>query len=189
MSTASGNFSSFDKIQYGCGQNVLDGWLNVDGFKSYYAWHAVPQAVQDKIHRMELLDRHPFQDASFQFGFAEDFLEHLDQAESLIFLSEAFRCLRPGGVLRLSFPGLVGVLKRHYRETTFEGALTGFKEAYEMWHHKHFYSAESLETVARHLGFTGFAQVRFGESNHPALRKLDTRPDQIDLNLLVELTK
>ncbi|HRE83407.1 MAG TPA: methyltransferase domain-containing protein [Opitutaceae bacterium] len=178
-----------DKIQYGCGQNVFEGWLNVDGFKSYYAWHAVPQAVQEKIHRMELLDRHPFPDDSFRFGFAEDFLEHLDQAESLIFLSEAYRCLKPGGVLRLSFPGLEGVLRRHYRGTHHEGAVTGFKEAYEMWHHKHFYSAASLETVARHLGFSDFKQVRFGESNHAELRGLDTRPDQIDLNLMVELTK
>jgi len=189
MNSSSPQSSLPDRIQYGCGQNVFEGWLNVDGFKSYYAWHAVPQAVQEKIHRMELLDSHPFPDNSFRFGFAEDFLEHLDQAESLIFLSEAYRCLKPGGVLRLSFPGLEGVLRRHYRASSYEGAVTGFKEAYEMWHHKHFYSAASLETVARHIGFSTVAPVQFGQSQYRELCGLDTRPDQIDLNLLVELVK
>jgi len=183
------DISTFDKIQYGCGQNILEGWLNVDAFKTYYAWHAVPDRVKAQIVDVELVQRHPFPDNSFRFAFAEDFLEHLDQAEALIFLSEAYRCLKSGGVLRLSFPGLSGVLTRHYRSTDFEGAHLGFVEAFQTWHHKHFFSAESLELVSKHLGFSGFSIQDFGQSIYPELRGLETRPDQVDLNLTVELTR
>jgi len=179
----------YQKIQYGCGMNVLDGWLNVDGFKTYYPWHLVPEHLQVRIFRAELAGNHPFLSDSFGFGFAEDFLEHLDQAESLIFLCEAFRCLKHGGVLRLSFPGLAGVLKRHYRSSDFVGAFTGFKEAFETWHHKHFYSAESLLLVSQHIGYSHFRIETFGESRHEELRGLETRPEQKDLNLIVELVK
>ncbi len=178
-----------EKIHYGCGQNVLPGWLNVDGFKDYYPWQLVSPEVQAHIHRAELAGAHPFPDAVFRFGFAEDFVEHLDQAESLVFLSEAYRTLQTGGVLRLSFPGLAGVLRRHFRASNFAGASTGVHEAYTTWHHQHFYCAESLQLVATHIGFRSMVAVTFGESRHPELRGLDTRPDQIDLNLMVELTK
>ena len=176
-------------IQYGCGQNIIEGWFNVDGFKHYYAWDAVPEAVKARIVRVELVGAHPFPDNHFRFGFAEDFLEHLDQAESLIFLSEAYRCLRPSGVLRLSFPGLAGVLARHYRSSDYQGAHTGFVEAFQTWHHKHFYAEASLELVSRHIGFRRFHVAPFGESAYPELKGRETRPDQIDLNLIVELTK
>jgi predicted SAM-dependent methyltransferase len=178
-----------EKIHYGCGQNVLAGWLNVDGFKDYYPWQLVSPDVQARILRVELVGPHPFPDGTFSFGYAEDFLEHLDQPESLIFLCEAYRTLKHDGVLRLSFPGLHGVLRRHYRSSDFEGANTGNLEAFTTWHHKHFYCAESLRLVVNHIGFRAMTIVTFGESLHPELRGLDTRPDQMDLNLMVEVTK
>jgi len=105
----------------------------VDGFKHYYAWGVVLDAVKAQIIRCELVGEHPFPSNHFRFGFAEDFLEHLDQAESLIFLSEACRCLQSTGVLRLSFPGLSGVLSRHYRSSDFQGSHTGIVEAFQTW--------------------------------------------------------
>lgn len=189
MEIADIDISDYDKIQYGSGQNVIDGWLNVDAFKSYYAWNSVSVEVKARIVRMELTEHHPFPSNHFTFGFAEDFLEHLDQAESLIFLSEAFRCLKPSGVLRLSFPGLAGVLTRHYRSSDFHGAYTGFIEAFENWHHKHFYCEQSLKLVCSHIGFSDLRIVPFGDSCHRELKGRETRPDQRDLNLIVELTK
>ena len=104
-------------------------------------------------------------------------------------MSEAYRCLQPSGVLRLSFPGLAGVLARHYRSSDYQGAHTGFVEAFQTWHHKHFYAETSLELVSKHIGFRGFCVMPFGESAYPELRRRETRPDQVDLNLVVELTK
>lgn len=179
----------FDRIQYGCGMKVFDGWLNADAFKAYYAWDQVAKLVKDQIADVELTGRHPFPDNSFRVGYAEDFLEHLDQAESLLFLTEVYRTFQKGGVLRLSFPGLKGVLYRHFKVTNYDVASKGVHDAYTLWTHKHFYCYESINLVARHLGFSACVEVPYGVSSHPELHNLETRPDQADLNLVVELTK
>lgn len=178
-----------DRIHYACGWNVMNGWLNVDGFDESYPYGKVDEERAKRIYRMDLTQRHPFEPETFRFGYAEDFLEHLDQSDALIFLCEAYRCLRRGGILRLSFPGLRGVLRRHLRSSDYEGAVTCQREAYTSWWHRHFFSAEELETVAKHIGFRRFREVRYGHSKSPELRNLETRPDQADLNLICELTR
>ena len=102
------------KVQYGCGRTFFgDGWLNVD-FR-----RASPPPGR-LFHRMDLTGPHPFPDEFFDYGFSEDFIEHLTQEQSLRFLIEARRTLRPGGVLRLTFPGLEGVLRHHYVPPSYE---------------------------------------------------------------------
>jgi predicted SAM-dependent methyltransferase len=146
-------------------------------------------SVTEVFIGMDLTGRHVFPSDFFQFAFAEDFLEHLDQAESLIFLAETFRTLRAGGVLRLSFPGLQGVLRRHYRSSDWQGCVAGRYEAFSKWEHKHFFCEESLALVARHLGFSTVRFLEYGTSDHDELRDLDYRSDQKDLNIYAELTK
>ena len=170
----------FDKIHFACGGNYLKEWLNVD-FAS---------REQSNYLRLNLCELLPFPDGHFKFAFAEDFLEHLRQDDSIIFLAEAFRCLKEGGVLRLSFPGLEGVLKKHYQRidqklSVYEGKF----EAYLYWDHLHFYSRDELRTVASHVGFSKTEYVQFGESVYDELCGLDTREHQKDLNTYVELTK
>ena len=106
-----------------------------------------------------------------------------------IFLAEVHRCLRVGGVLRLSFPGLRGVLKKHYRSGGYEGAALGREEAFTPYGHEHFYCEESLELVAKHLGFADVAFVKYGESKHAELGNLEHRAGQQGLNIYAELTK
>jgi predicted SAM-dependent methyltransferase len=178
-----------DRIHYACGKNFFEGWLNVDGFDVSYPDGSVDAALAARIYRMDLSQPHPFPDGIFRFGYAEDFLEHLTQAESLIFLTECARTFSPGGVLRLSFPGLAGVLKRHFRGRTRADAEKGVHDAYTRWHHAHFYCADSITLVACGLGFSSVKVCRYGESDIPELHNRETRPDQRDLNLVVELTR
>jgi predicted SAM-dependent methyltransferase len=171
------------KAHYGSGGNLFgNGWVNIDRNPTC--------RDSTKIYMSaNLASRHPFPSDYFCFSFAEDFLEHLTQDESIIFLSEAFRCLQTGGVLRLSFPGLKGVLRRHYRSSDYEGASVGMEEAFTRWEHKHFYCEESLSIVAWHIGFSDVQFVQYGISVHEELRSLDCRIDQQDLNIYAELTK
>jgi hypothetical protein len=91
-------------------------------------------------------------------------------------------------VLRLSCPGLAGVLRRHLRSGGFGGASTCVEEAYRRWYHQHFYTFDSLQLVASHIGFSDVRRCEYGHSRYPVLKQ-DARPDQADLNLVVELTK
>lgn len=168
-----------NKVNYGCGGNIIDGWLNIDLYES-----------DAKGYRcVNLLEKHPFNDNSVLFGFSEDMLEHLNQAESIFFLSEIYRTLAPNGVMRLSFPGLEGVLQKHYSPATEKRVREGEFEAYSFWDHIHFYSQEELRTVAKHLGFRDVKFYEFGRSDHSELSNMDTREHQIGLNTHAELTK
>jgi predicted SAM-dependent methyltransferase len=172
--------SGLDKINYACGSNYLQSWLNVD------------LAGRDRVVNScqylaaNLVERHPFKSNTFRFGFCEDFMEHLPQEDSIIFLSEAFRTFKPGGVLRLSFPSLEGVLKKHYNNGEY---FVGKFEAYSFWDHRHFYSKEELILVAKQIGFSSITFVEYGQSEYSELRALDTRGEQVGLNMYVELIR
>jgi predicted SAM-dependent methyltransferase len=169
----------YRKINYGCGENIIDGWLNID----------LHDSTAQGYMRVNLLEKHPFEDNSVLFGFSEDMLEHLNQAESIFFLSEIYRTLAPGGVVRLSFPGLEGVLQKHYTPPTEKRVREGEFEAYSFWDHIHFYSREELRTVAAHLGFKTINFFDYGKSDYPELSNRDTREHQIGLNTHAELIK
>ncbi len=170
----------YDRIHYGCGENIIKGWLNVDLFE---------RTDLPGYARVDLLDRHPFHDDFFKFAFSEDLLEHFDQSDSLIFLSEAYRTLQPNGVLRLSFPGLEGILKKHYDPWNDVAAYLGKIDAYSFWEHRHFYAFEEIRLIANAIGFRNIKKVEFGVSEHKELAGLDSRHDQTDLNCRVELQK
>ena len=138
---------------------------------------------------VNVLERHPFADNSVRFGFSEDMIEHLMQGDSILALSEMYRTLAPGGILRLTFPCLEGVLHKHYTPPTAERVMQGDFEAYEFWDHIHFYSKDELRLVATHLGFRDLRFVEFHQSEYPELRGLETRDQQVGLNLYVEMTK
>lgn len=172
----------FRRVHYACGSTFFGAdWLNIDLCEGHLG--------VDNYLCVNLTERHPFPDNSFRFGFAEDFLEHLPQGESIVFLSEACRTLSQGGVLRISFPGLEGVLAKHYQKPDFDVAKLALSEAYTMWGHHHFYSRAELEMVARHIGFSKVEFCAFGKSAHPELCGLDSRADQSALNTYAELTK
>jgi len=171
--------SIYKKIHYGCGGNIIEGWLNID----------LHEADTPGYQSVNLLERHPFRNDSVQFGFSEDMLEHLTQAQSIFFLSEIYRTLEQDGVMRLSFPGLEGVLQRHYTPPTEERVRTGELEAYTFWGHVHFYSKDELTVVAKHLGFRNIEFHEFCMSNYKALSGLETRHTQSNLNIYAELTK
>ena len=176
------------RIHYACGKTILPGWLNVDGVDETFPHGRLDREEAKQIFFMDLTERHPFPDRTFEFGYSEDFLEHLSQADSLIFLSEVYRALKPGGVVRISTPGLAGVLRRHLRTPDFDGALTCREEAYTQWRHRHFYTESSIRLVAEHIGFSRMVRCEYGQSEHPELRH-DQRFGQADLNLVVELTR
>lgn len=167
------------RINYGCGQHLLKDWLNID----------LHDSNEPNYRKINLLEKHPFGNDVVKFGFSEDMLEHLTQAESIFFLSEAYRTLSKNGVLRLSFPCLEGVLKNHYSMPSETRVREGEFEAYAFWDHVHFYSKDELSLVANHIGFRKIKFVDYGKSEHLELMNLDTRKDQIGLNAYIELTK
>ncbi len=184
------DYTFYDKIHYGCGTSYFENWINVDLYdKSNVVYNQFEKNEKQNYLQMNLTEKHFFTNDLFEFGFSEDFLEHLRQEDSIIFLMECFRTFKRGGVLRLSFPGLENVLLKHYRKDEKNRAYIGKFEAYSAWDHIHFYSKEEIETVSKHIGFSEIEFKSFGESEHKELRGIDRRIEQKNLNIYVELTK
>jgi predicted SAM-dependent methyltransferase len=170
------------RIHYGCGTLAFDGWLNVDLF---------PPAGTDRAPtlRVNLVRKHPFPDDWFEFGYSEDLLEHLDQADQMVFLTEAFRTLRPGGTVRLYVPILDEVLVHHYSPCVYATAIEAKGSCYDLHGHRSFPSRADLELMARCIGFSKVLFSRPGESTHPALVGLEHRVEQAMVHGVIELVK
>ncbi len=182
-----------DSINYACGIKPIQGWTNTDYFDGSVLWQfqetGIPVDLISNIVHLDLLRPHPFPDNSFSYAFCEDFIEHIDQKSSLLFLSEVFRTLEPGGIFRISTPSFDGVLKRHFWQANLSHIERGIGEAYDPWGHLHFYTHETLQMAATALGFSRYERCEYGKSRHERLRNLETRTEQIGLNLYAEMTK
>ncbi|WKT93368.1 methyltransferase domain-containing protein [Brucella anthropi] len=178
-------------IQYACGHNPIDGWINVDLFDGSFLASA-NYNIEDKLKHViniDLLDVHPFDDETFTYAYCEDFVEHLDQREAILFFVEVFRTLRPGGVLRLSTPSLNGVLKHHFCGVDREQAYHQADEAFVKWGHRHFFTHQTMKLMAESIGFSDYMVCSFGVSNYSALRERETRSGQKHINLYAEMKK
>jgi hypothetical protein len=82
------------KINLGCGEEILNNWINVDSRNT------------KKVNlRLDLRQQLPFADNRAQFIFSEHFIEHLTYPkEAFNLLSECYRVLAHRGVLRISSP-------------------------------------------------------------------------------------
>ena len=82
------------RLHLGCGPNILKGWANID----FLAGNGVT--------RWNLTDPLPVKTGTVDFVFTEHFIEHISLAQAQGLLKECHRVLRPGGIVRVSTPGL-----------------------------------------------------------------------------------
>src|SRR3990172_3538114 len=83
------------RVHLGCGQHShLEGWLNVDA----NIVTSRPDLWINLLHGM------PFRDNSVSVFYSHHVLEHLPEGRLPGFLAELFRCLEPGGGIRLGVP-------------------------------------------------------------------------------------
>ena len=78
------------KLQFGCGENRLEGWQNFDS-------------------DLDLSKPLPFADNYADMIFMEHVLEHFDSHTIYRLLYECHKILKPGGVLRICVPTLARV--------------------------------------------------------------------------------
>jgi len=126
--------------QRGIGGTPTPGWTNFDNSltiplsKHPLLWktlfHAGLLHESAKIYAQSIRDRNlqlvwirnaarriPLPDGSTSVVYSSHMLEHLDRAEARCFLSEAFRVLERGGVLRIAVPDLLRRARRYLEET------------------------------------------------------------------------
>jgi SAM-dependent methyltransferase len=93
-----------NKLNFGCGNRYSPEWVNID-------FHSESKQVQ----RVNLLNGFPFPDSSFEAVYSSHVLEHFDRHQGGFLISESFRVLTRGGILRIVVPDLEGSVREYLR--------------------------------------------------------------------------
>lgn len=94
------------KINIGCGRELKRGWINADNTKKKKTleWHPSQRALGFIIELFDATERWPYDDNVFDYVLSEHMIEHVPEKKGLFLLQEAYRTLKPGGVIRIACP-------------------------------------------------------------------------------------
>ena len=177
-------FAGQTKLHLGCGTNILSGWANID------------MDGPGVVVRWDLTQPLPLQAGTVRLIFNEHFIEHITRSQALALLSECYRLLVPGGVLRISTPSLRKLIDEYLLSRTTEWIDVGWapatpcqmlNEGMRLWGHQFLYDAGELKSVLRASGFAEVVDVGWRESRHGELRNLECRPFHDEI--ILEATK
>jgi predicted SAM-dependent methyltransferase len=135
---------------------------------------------------MDAVQAWPFEAGSAQAVNSEHFIEHVEPEEAAAYLREAFRVIRPGGVIRTSTPDLGAICRayldrdaamleahrnRGYVARTHAEMLNTYIRMGGL--HKYAYDEDTLRLLLGEAGFEEIERAAFGESRHAVLRGID----------------
>lgn len=175
------------KLNFGCGDHILEGWLNVDDWD---------RPGLDYLHDLRL--PLPLAESSCKLIFAEHVLEHIDLQFRMRVLRELHRLLEPGGTLRIVGPDCEAFSRAYVNRDMafFATAVPGADSpaaAINDIQHNHFHRfVDDYESFAKALKEAGFATVV--KSYHPGsliseLNVDSDEPSRMISNLYIEARK
>ena len=173
-------FSRPYRLNLGCGSAKFeDPWINID-------------IDHGADVRWNLTSPLPIEDSSCLLIYSEHVLEHFSPEQGAALLSECYRLLIPGGVLRIAMPSLEQVARKYlsaeWREQEWLG-WPGYESietpaemlniALRAWGHQWVYDSTELFRRLRDAGFSSFRTVDFRQSDEAQLRNRETRRDSL----------
>ena len=168
---------SVDRLHLGSGNRIIDGWANIDiaGLRAII-W--------------DLRKPLPLSKGQVRFVYTEHFIEHIGRDDAVRLFSHARKVMAPGAVLRVSTPDLAKLVDDYKAGHVIAMEHGGWfpetpcrmlNEGMRLWGHTFVYDEPELLSLLEECGFTGIKRVPWGESDHPELRNLESRPDFADL--------
>ena len=176
------NENTDKKLQIGCGNNHLKGWLNTD------------LLYNNQTAYLDVKEKFPFPDNIFNYIHSEHLIEHLTYKEQLRMLNEVHRVLCKGGKIRIATPSLDFLFNLYKDENKtnkeyIDWAIDSFinienlkKDNYNTktvfvinnfvrdWGHKFIHNENSLHKI---LVITGFKNIKNEKVNVSADKVLD----------------
>src|SRR5258706_5700451 len=104
------------KLHIGCGDNLLDGWLNTDLL-----------AETANVLCCAVTEPFPFVNNQFDYIFSEHVIEHMPHSKGSLMLKECFRVLKPNGKIRISTPDLAFLID------LYNNQKSDLQESYIKW--------------------------------------------------------
>jgi SAM-dependent methyltransferase len=164
------------KLNIGCGGNIVPGWLNMDSAPK-------PGAIY-----VDARGDWPFAAGTFDAVLSEHMIEHISKADGAEMLVQAYRVLKPGGVIRLVTPDLAFIAAligpdsedlRRYRATI--GGQRGEQLTncdavnllFREYGHIYLYSEAELSLAVRRAGFVDIVHTRAGQPHDPIFASVE----------------
>lgn len=177
------------KLNVGCNDVIFEGWTNMD-------LHPHVGAIQHDARQP-----FPYGDNSIDFMFSEHFIEHLNETESLVYLKECHRILKPGAVVRTSTFCIDEIMRNcvtdlkwdEYKKTLLGGRFSHLARTqffnlavHEAGIHKYMWNNDELIRYLEVAGFSNFNTPLKRESTYIELQALEWRDNS---NCIVEAIK
>lgn len=180
--------------------------LEIGGLQKRPGW-VVTNVNAVTRNYLDATSRWPLEDASVEYVYADNMIEHITLGMAREMLAEAYRCMVPGGVIRLITPDI-----RAHVEMYLAGRAsldTPAAQTYKSFgldvehpidlvripigsfgHHEGYvYDFETLDAELTRAGFHSTTRCELGTSAHPPLADLDQRGDEGGAQIAVEATR
>jgi SAM-dependent methyltransferase len=189
------------KLNLGCFDQVLPGWLNTDitphiyvsrvpglaallfraGLLSRERYEQHRRGLFRQVQYLDVTRSFPYADATFDFAYSSHLLEHLPPQDALFCLSEIHRLLCPGGIVRISVPDLDRLIADYDRQRPedFLDHIFESKQKRDKNRHHWHYNEISLGRLLAQAGFTNICRRGFQEGRCEDAVLLDNRPDSL----------
>jgi len=199
-----------NRVNIGCGKAPTNGWINMDNslaikLASSPLKYKIARTLRllnaeqieniewHKLNKIQFADATktlPLKDFSVECIYTSHMFEHLSQNGAKIFLKEAKRVLKSGGILRLAVPDLEIAIEEYIKsrdaDSFMEGILveappisslkqklilliTGYR------HHQWMYDGVSLSKLLKEIGFK---EVEICKSGYTKIHN----PGKLNLN-------
>ena len=208
------------KLNLGCGPIQPQGWINVDGSMRAYLASRVswadrlltaarvlpPSEFNRNTTWVNLQKRFPWPDNSVDCVYLGEVLEHFTRDDGFRLVSECFRVLKPGGVIRLRVPDNARFWRNYIKEfdENYAKAPAERSDEHSRWvemffrdicvrrgllgsyghYHKWMYDEISLVRTLEKIGFVSVSRRKFLDSAIPDVKAVESHED-----LTVEGTK
>lgn len=190
-----------ERLHFGCFNCPLEGWVNTD--ISPHLFIARTPGLAMALHKLGKMsaDRYaehqrgvfrntrylnvskpwPFDDGRFEAIASSHVVEHLTLHGAKNCFAESRRCLRDGGVLRISVPDLDAYVGNYNPDNALEWATDLFEanERSEKNMHHFMYNFTSMRALLTQAGFTQVNRREYRQGLCPDVDKLDNRPGSL----------
>lgn len=166
--------------------------------KEYYA-----AKLRGKVQIVDVLKQIPLPANSCDVVYSSHVIEHFDRQDLPRLLSNIFKTLRPGGVIRLVTPDLKALCQEYSENGDGDLLISrtglaiskpqGLKEKIKYWingykHHRWLYDETSLTKLLQAAGFVRITVLPPGKTTIPAPDKLNLFEKE-GLSLYIEAAK
>jgi len=121
-------------LNVGAGSYVIPGFLNLDFYTPHY-YKNKSKFLKSRVEYDLRVDNLPFEDNSVDNIYISHVIEHIESQFVIKFISESYRVLKEGGVLRIACP-----------DGEFLYSVSKFNNGYWGWRYPTFLNKERYET-------------------------------------------